>query len=250
MALPGYGTPQPERVLAVLRGHNNRVSNLAFSPDGTRIATASYDNTARVWDAASGLGIAQLAGHSDIVEMVQFSPDGRYVVTASRDKSARLWDAATGEVVAELLGHTGEVDSAQFSPDGKWVLTVSQDGTARAWDAHTGTPVSRVTLRDIGIVLPGRQVSTGIFSPDGTMVGIAKLGNTNQSEAWVYPWPFFAPFEQLQAFASTVATRSLTCEERNSYLHEAGDCGAATPGTSSSAASTVPSSLPAASPAP
>ena len=65
----------------------------AFSPDGTRVVTASEDKTARVWEAAEGKEIAVLKGHAGVVESAAFSPDGKRVVTASRDKTARLWDA-------------------------------------------------------------------------------------------------------------------------------------------------------------
>ena len=68
----------------------------AFSPDGTRVVTASDDKTARLWDAATGAPIAVLSGHEDAVWSAAFSPDGTRVVTASKDKTARLWDAATG----------------------------------------------------------------------------------------------------------------------------------------------------------
>jgi len=79
--------------IAVLRGHDDRVSSAAFSPDGTRIVTASYDNTARVWDAATAKEITVLRGHDGYVLSAAFSPDGTRIVTASSDKTARLWDA-------------------------------------------------------------------------------------------------------------------------------------------------------------
>jgi hypothetical protein len=73
-----------------------------------------------------------------------------------------------------------------------------------------------------------------MFSPDGTMILIAKLGDSNASEAWVYPWQFLAPFDRLVAFASTVSTRQLTCQERQLYLHETGQCATPTAGASTS----------------
>ena len=69
----------------------------AFSPDGRRIVTASGDQTARIWDAATAKPIAVLSGHGDMVLSAAFSPDGRRIVTASEDQTARIWDADTAE---------------------------------------------------------------------------------------------------------------------------------------------------------
>ena len=74
-----------------LRGHRNTVSSAAFSPDGRRVVTASVDNTARIWDVASGRELATLSGHKNIVTSAAFSPDGRMVVTASHETTAKIW---------------------------------------------------------------------------------------------------------------------------------------------------------------
>jgi WD40 repeat protein len=76
-----------------LRGHAGSVNAAAFSPDGSRILTASLDKAAQIWDAASGKGIAVLRGHEDNVVSAAFSSDGLRILTASYDKTARIWDA-------------------------------------------------------------------------------------------------------------------------------------------------------------
>ncbi|HUK08431.1 MAG TPA: WD40 repeat domain-containing protein [Stellaceae bacterium] len=133
----------------VLRGHEGDVLSAAFSPDGTRIVTASEDNTARLWDAASGKEIAALRGHENIVRSAVFSPDGTRIVTASDDKTARLWDAASGKEIAVLRGHEGGVESAAFSPDGTRVVTASYDKTARLWDVHLVTESTEKLVAEV-----------------------------------------------------------------------------------------------------
>jgi len=119
--------------------HEGAVHSAQFSPDGQRVVTRSEDQTARLWDAASGKPIGEPMKHEDGVISAQFSPDGQRVVTASRDKTARLWDATSGKPIGEPMKHEGGVFSAQFSPDGQRVVTASKDKTARLWDAMTVT---------------------------------------------------------------------------------------------------------------
>ena len=135
----------------------------AFSPEGSRIVTASADGTARVWDAATGKVIAIFSGHQSSVFFATFSPDGSRIVTTSSDYTARVWDASTGELIALLRGHELSVTSSAFSPDGARIVTVSYDKTARVWDASTGKPI---------VVLRGhkKSVESAAFSPDGARI--------------------------------------------------------------------------------
>jgi dipeptidyl aminopeptidase/acylaminoacyl peptidase len=119
--------------LAILLGHSDWVNGASFSPDGSRVATASFDGTSRVWDAKTGTPLATLSGHGDRVIGASFSTDGSRVVTASADKTARVWDAATGAALTVLAGHADWVNGAAFSADGSRVVTASLDRTARVW---------------------------------------------------------------------------------------------------------------------
>jgi len=143
--------------------HQDAVISAAFSPDGTRVVTASFDNTARIWDAATGKSVGEPLRHEGAVLFAAFSPDGSQVVTASWDKTARIWDAETGKQVGEPLRHGDGVLSAAFSPDGTRVATASWDKTARIWDAATGKQVVE-PLRHEDVVL------SAAFSPDGTRI--------------------------------------------------------------------------------
>jgi dipeptidyl aminopeptidase/acylaminoacyl peptidase len=117
--------------------HGLKVTCTQFSPDGQRVVTASDDETARLWDAATGQSIGKLMRHEDRVSSAQFSPDGQRVVTASWDKTARLWDALTVKQLGESMKHGGAVNSAQFSPDNQRVVTACSDAKARVWDIPT-----------------------------------------------------------------------------------------------------------------
>src|SRR5208283_1192856 len=93
--------------------HQDVVNDAVFSPDGARILTASRDNTAKLWDAASGKLIASFA-HQDRVSDAVFSADGERILTASADNTAKLWDAASGKLIASFA-HQDRVSDAVFS---------------------------------------------------------------------------------------------------------------------------------------
>ncbi len=141
--------------------HDHEVEDVAFSPDGRRIVTASKDGTARLWDVATGEAVALPLRHGGTVLKAAFSPDGRFVVTACFDGTARVWEGSNGQPVTPALVHQGSVADASFSPDGRWVATASVDGKARLWDAVTGqqrhlTPEAR-ELVAFRVVQPGRS---------------------------------------------------------------------------------------------
>ena len=89
-----------------LVGHSNRLNHAEFSPDGNRIVTASWDNTAKIWNASTGTLIHNLVGHSNLVNLAEFSPDGSKIVTVSDDLTAKVWDTYTGELIHNLVGHS------------------------------------------------------------------------------------------------------------------------------------------------
>jgi WD40 repeat protein len=90
-----------------LRGHSADVLSLAFSPDGSRLASGSSDRTIRIWDAETGQHLTTLHGHTYLVNTIAFTADGRYLISGSADGSIRYWDASPDRADATLLAATG-----------------------------------------------------------------------------------------------------------------------------------------------
>ena len=167
-----YGLSKPPQSLAAaLFSGMGRVISVAISPDGARLATGSSDNTARLWDAASGKVVQTFEGHKGRVWSVVISPDGARLATGSSDNTARLWDAATGKVVQTFEGHKDRVWSVAISPDGARLATGSEDNTARLWDAATGKVVQTFEGHK-------RSVMSVAISPDGARLATGSEDNT------------------------------------------------------------------------
>jgi hypothetical protein len=149
-----------------LKGHTGGVLSVAFSRDGTRIASASGDNTVKVWGSSTGQEKLTLKGHTDLVSSVAFSPDGKRIASASGDRTVKVWDARTGQEKFSLKGHTGHVWSVAYSPDGKRIASGSWDRTVKVWDAHT-------EQKKFSLKGHTGQVWSVAFSPDGKRIASA-----------------------------------------------------------------------------
>ncbi len=156
----------PGKRTLTLAGHKGMISNVAFSPDWSRLATASWDKTIIIWDAATAKELRTLTSHTERVSRVVFSPDGKWLASASADKSVKLWDAVSGKELRTMSGHTGVVHNVAFSPDGKRLASVSDDKTVKIWDATTGQEL--LTLNG-----HAEAITSVVFSPDGQRLATA-----------------------------------------------------------------------------
>ncbi|KAI9779780.1 MAG: hypothetical protein M1816_003344 [Peltula sp. TS41687] len=170
-----------------LVGHSGSMISVTFSPDGCKLASASHDGTARVWDVASGMAEQLLEvrvwdvttggpervleGHSGWVISVAISPDGSKLVSAFADKTVGVWNMTTGRAERTLDGHSDWVIIVAFSPDGSKVASEPFDRTVRIWDISTGQ-TTRILESHSDWVL------SVAFSPDGNKLASGSADRT------------------------------------------------------------------------
>lgn len=119
--------------LARMTGHQKLVNHVAFSPDGSHIVSASFDNSIKLWDGRDGKFLATFRGHVASVYQVAWSADCRLLVSCSKDTTLKVWDVRTRKLAIDLPGHQDEVYTVDWSNDGHRVCSGGKDKMVRLW---------------------------------------------------------------------------------------------------------------------
>jgi WD40 repeat protein len=149
-------------LIGLLKGHDDAVLSLDFSPDGEQLVSGGVDDTAVIWDVKGRTQVARLKGHTGDVNAARFTHDGSAVVTASDDDTIKLWRASDGALLDTLTGHTDKVVALAVSLRDGALASGALDDTIKIWDLRERRMVKEIAQ--------GTEVMSLAFSPDGTLL--------------------------------------------------------------------------------
>lgn len=182
-----------------LLGHTESISSLAFSPDGSLIASGSRDSTIKIWDSQTGQLIKTLAGQRNFITSVAFAPDGSSIVCgvewlegeSTVRGEVRIWDVKLGKIRHTLVGHNGAVSAVAYSPDGKLVATGGSDNKVILWDAQSGKLLNILESHQ-GVVRSVAFSNNGRFLASGSSDQSVHIWNPKTAKlvmSYIRPYP-------------------------------------------------------------
>lgn len=149
--------------LTIFRPTSQLVMSVAFSPDGTILATGNWNNTINLWNVASRKELKVLRGHVGHVYSVAFSADSKTLASGAADNTVKLWDVASGQELRTLKGHQDTVTSVAFNVDGETLASASDDNTIKLWNVASGQE-----LKTLGVI--PKENKDGRLVPSATPV--------------------------------------------------------------------------------
>ncbi|WP_321508189.1 DUF4062 domain-containing protein [uncultured Methanoregula sp.] len=156
--------------------HTEKISVIAFTPDGKFVLSGSRDNTIKIWTIETGTCTRTLIGHLDGINYIAITPDGQFAVSASLDKTLKVWDLATGTCKRTMVGHEREIIIVRITPDGKFIISVARDSFLKIWDFKTGKCLitfygeenySGCCISDTFTIVTGGEKGVTILRPEG-----------------------------------------------------------------------------------
>lgn len=157
----------PAKPIATIHGHKDAILSVAFSPDGSTIATGSYDKLVKLWDAATGKELRTLKEHSDAVYSVAFLPDGKQLVSGAGDRTLKIWEAQSGKRLFTISDALDAIYAVTVHPSGSKLAAAGADRMIRTWSWNGDAAAPVATLLH-SMFAHGDAVLGLAYSPDGT----------------------------------------------------------------------------------